>query len=301
MKTTSKYILLTAALFAWSCGEGVVNISSDLYTPKIAVEGYIYPGKAVSNIEITRNVPLNTEVDVETIILSDATAFIEDESGKNYPLRFNPFELSFEYPGNDLLIEHGKSYTLDVSATVEGQALHTRSTTTVPQPGLGIDPTASMLENMTYRERDADGNLKNFKVVVDRSPGTDFYALSLSALGADTASFIYENTFEEFDPEDVLDDFPDFAHRYMWNQDTPLTAGKTGIDILWFDVWFYGRYRAIVFAADRNFRDFFRTSDEVQELDGNFHEPVMYFEGDGIGVFGSAVTDTTYFEVVRTK
>ena len=38
---------------------------------------------------------------------------------------------------------------------------------------------------------------------------------------------------------------------------------------------------------------------EVQEIDGNFHEPVFHIDGDGIGVFGSAVTDTVYFSVTQ--
>ena len=34
-------------------------------------------------------------------------------------------------------------------------------------------------------------------------------------------------------------------------------------------------------------------------MDGNFHEPKLHIEGDGIGVFATAVTDTTYFLVIK--
>jgi hypothetical protein len=37
----------------------------------------------------------------------------------------------------------------------------------------------------------------------------------------------------------------------------------------------------------------------VKEFDGNFHEPVQIFTGDGIGVFASAVRDTVVFNIVR--
>jgi len=39
----------------------------------------------------------------------------------------------------------------------------------------------------------------------------------------------------------------------------------------------------------------------VQEIDGNLHEPAFHIEGDGIGVFGAAVADTAYFEIVREQ
>lgn len=41
------------------------------------------------------------------------------------------------------------------------------------------------------------------------------------------------------------------------------------------------------------------TFDEVQEDDGNFHEPLFDIEGDGIGVFGSVVADSIKVEVLQ--
>ena len=58
-------------------------------------------------------------------------------------------------------------------------------------------------------------------------------------------------------------------------------------------------YRAVVYACDENFRLFLLTYDSVQEFDGNFHEPIMNFTGDGIGVFGSCIADTVYFKVTQ--
>ena len=71
-------------------------------------------------------------------------------------------------------------------------------------------------------------------------------------------------------------------------------------EVEWFCIWFYGRYRLILYAADRNYTDFFLTHRFVQEIDGNLLEPKFHFEGDGIGVFGSAAPDTVYFEVIQS-
>ena len=49
----------------------------------------------------------------------------------------------------------------------------------------------------------------------------------------------------------------------------------------------------------KNYMQFLQTWDDVKEPDGNYHEPKFNFEGDGIGVFGSVVADTTYLTVTK--
>ena len=64
-------------------------------------------------------------------------------------------------------------------------------------------------------------------------------------------------------------------------------------------MWFYSEYEITVYAADRNYSSFLQTFDEVQEEDGNFHEPVFSIEGEGIGVFGSYIRDRVVVSVRR--
>ncbi|MBI2419393.1 MAG: hypothetical protein HYV28_16140, partial [Ignavibacteriales bacterium] len=52
------------------------------------------------------------------------------------------------------------------------------------------------------------------------------------------------------------------------------------------------------FAGDLNFKNYLLSADS-QEPDGNFHEPVQIFTGDGIGVFASAVKDTLVFSIIK--
>lgn len=224
---------------------------------------------------------------------------IVDEAGAEYALTYNPDNATYEYDGSDLLIEYSKSYTLEVQAMIDGKELSARSTTTVPRPGFEILEEKSILGSMVYRQRDENGELIDFEITLNRSPGTTFYAFSLTALDADTSTFIYDNPFGDFNTDDVLDDFNDFKYTFDWIQDTPLEAGESTLEIFSFYTWFYSDYRAIVYAADRNFKDFLQTHEQVQEIDGNFHEPAFHIEGDGIGVFGSAIADTTFFTVLR--
>ena len=78
------------------------------------------------------------------------------------------------------------------------------------------------------------------------------------------------------------------------------TTGETLIGALdWINIWFYGNYRIIVYACDENFRLYVLTYKNVQEFDGNFHEPRINIDGDGIGIFGSAIADTVYLKVKK--
>jgi hypothetical protein len=71
------------------------------------------------------------------------------------------------------------------------------------------------------------------------------------------------------------------------------------MDVFWWDLWFYGEHRVVIYAAYANYARFIQTFDEVQEEDGNFHEPVFSFEGDGIGYFGSAIANTVGLTITR--
>ncbi|MFQ5769962.1 MAG: DUF4249 family protein [bacterium] len=295
----NRLLLLIISLLIASCGKGLVNLDEQTFQPKIVIQGTLFPHHKVDKIKISRNFPLNTIINNDTIVIQDATVTIFDDTGTAYRLTFNTDTGYYEYIGTDLVIEYGKSYTLKVTATIDDRELHAKSTTTVPEAGFEILESQSVLDSMFYRERDLHGELKNFDITFKRSPGTDFYALSLTALDADTATFIYDNPFGDFNAEDVLDDFQDFKYTYTWIQDTPGEQGESNMEIFWFFIWFYGDYQAIIYAADKNFKDFLQTHNEVQEIDGNFHEPAFHIEGHGIGVFGSAIADTVYFRVLK--
>jgi hypothetical protein len=110
---------------------------------------------------------------------------------------------------------------------------------------------------------------------------------------------VYDNPFTDWDREDVENELDDLQFELFALQDTPVEAGESTLEIYWFDLWFYSEYEVIVFAADENYREFLLTYNDVQEDDGNFHEPLFNVEGDGIGMFGSVIADTTRITVVK--
>lgn len=278
-----------------ACGESNLSITEATYQPKIAVQGILIPGQ-VPQIKISRNFPVNVVIDPADIPIPNASVTISDAAGVRRTLLYDPQTQAYEAQFD---VAYNTTYTLNVEAGIDGRTLHASATTTVPNAGFKILEERSNLGSMVYRQRDAQGNLINFDVVFERSPGTGYYLVSLVALDADTSKFIYDNPFRELTAEDVFTDFEEYKYLYYWLQDRPLTPGISNTEILSLFTFFYSRYRVIIYAADRNFRDFQITHELLQGIDGNYHEPAFHIEGDGIGVFGSAVADTAYFEILR--
>jgi len=303
MKTILKISILLLSIAYFSCGEGTVEVTQNSYEPKITIEGFLIAGQKVEKIRISRNFPVDANLLNYDLVLENADVKIIDESNTNvYPLTFHLSQTNFDsnwfdYLGNDLIIEPGNKYTLDVIANVDGKNLHAWSTTKVPANSFKI--TDVNYTQLKYRQKDASDNLIRFEVTFDRSPGTTFYVTTVKAFNATTDNFIYDNPFFDTKPSDIADDLDDFNYSYFWTQDTPIGPGQTKVQLFWTNFWFYSEYEVIFYSADNNYKEFLQTFNDVQEPDGNFHQPIFHIEGDGIGVFGSMIADTTYLQVTK--
>ena len=297
-------LTVVALIAAAGCGEGNFVVTNDTYEPRIVVQGFLQPGQPVERIWIWRNFRAYANLRNLDLVPDDTQVTLTDEgSGRDYALTFHPGQNLrdnyFEYTGDDLNIEHGGTYTLDVAATIDGQPLHTWATTTVPREGfeiLGVNH-----EQLPYRPLDEAGEPVNFAVTVERNSDTRLYLASVRPVPgvADSSNYVYDNPFTDEKPEDVQAKLPDWDYSYDWIQNVPREPGQSTIELFWFEFWFYGEHEITVYATDANYQRFLQTYDEVQEPDGNFHEPSFALEGDGIGVFGSAIADRIRVQVSR--
>ena len=308
MKIFSYIAILMLTVFLLACGKGVVEVTNESYEPRLVIEGVLLAGQKVDKIRVSRNFRLGANLATSDMVISDAQVTILDVSaGRTYALTFHESpepsntpridRAYYRYEGEDWLIEHGKSYTLDVRATVEGKVLHARATTIVPQAGFRI--VALNHDSLRYRQRDGNGEVMSFELIIDRSPGTNYYVSVIRPVAANLDNFIYGNAYVDLDPEDVAEDFDDFTHSIEWVQDTPLTAGQSIINTFWWDFWFYSEYEIVTYASDKNYKEFMQTYGDVQEEDGNFHEAKFNFEGEAIGYFGSAVMASARVRVIK--
>ncbi len=300
------FVALWAALMLQGCGEGVVEIENISYEPRVSIEGFLTPGEPVTGIRLYRNFKLDQDLREQTPLLDPlkTSATITDEgSGVTYPLSYrapaNLLDISgyyYEYRGSDLTIVHGGSYTLEVRTEIDGTPIEARSTTTVPAAGFRI--AGVNYDSLQYRQK-TGGELVNFVLDIDRAPGTTYYLASILSLTDDYDRFVSSSPFGKMSREEFEKDKERFVYNTFWIQNTPPEAGRSIMNLFWFEFHFYGRYRIIVYAADKNYREFMQTYSRVQEIDGNFHEARFNIEGQGIGVFGSVIPDTVYVTVTE--
>lgn len=295
-------ILVTGGFLLFSCGKTTITIDESTYEPKIVIIGYIYPHTPVTNIKITRNFAIGTIIEKDEVPLRDANVQIKDfVKDTIYTLVYNDLKSCFEYPGDDLYIDYGNSYEIRVNASIDGQNLAASSVTTIPEQGLLINREESIYGDLFYRQKDESGTAIAPRVAYEQSPDAAFYLLSIHSTEASQETFVYENPFG-FDIQDALDGgakIEDFQYRARWTRPENTGDGYSVIEINWFQIWFYGPYRLLLYAGDDNFYHFYNTHRNVQDIDGNLHEPVFDIDGDGIGVFGSAVVDTLYLNVLQ--
>lgn len=290
--------LIVYLIIIISCGEGTVEIGRNTYEPKIVIEGYLYPGQKIQNIKVTRNIPLNTKAEPAALVLNSSDVKLIDlQSGKEYKLSFNPQKLFFEYNGSDLSIGYDKSYKLIVSSMVDGKFLTASSITRTPKSGFKLIDDLTTSQPIKYRELNSNGGTKNITIGFAPSLGTSFYLFSIVSLNASDSSFIYNNPYVEVKTADVKKELDRFRYQLRWLQNINSSGSSIKYDLDWITFWFYGDYRIIVYACDENFRLYIQTYKNVQEFDGNFHEPRINILGNGIGIFGSAITDTVYINV----
>lgn len=288
---------IISSLLLASCGEGTVDIGEAKYEPKLVISGYVFPNKNVERISVMRNVPLNTNINYSDIVLKDADVnLIDVESGKSYKLDFDQESLTFKYNGNELKTVVGKSYRLEVGAVVDGKNLKASAVTTIPLNGFKI--LDKDLGTVAYRQKDENGNLTKLNFNFKPSSNASYYALSIVPLVHDYQNFIKDNAFFKIDDStDVIKNLDNYTYQNDWVQNVNSSADRINVEIAWMHIWFYGQYRVIVYAGDQNFRNFSTTNQELQEMDGNFHAPIVDIQGDGIGVFGSAIADTLTFTI----
>jgi len=314
-RTSLCLIPLTAAGFISSvltgCGDPGVTIDRGTYEPKIVINGFIYPGENISRIKIARNFAVGDSINLADEALSNAEVWVTRLSdGNTVRLSYEKQTRSFEdnsVPVQILPVVQGESYRLDVKAAIDGIDLQASSTTTVPSNrDFGIDESR-FADTLIYNWRDAFG-IVNYPKVYYAQGGTGyaadaaFYVMALTSLDGTEETFILDNPFG-FDVKEAKErnedfDIEELKYRYQWARPENQVEGNWSVfEIYWFNLWFYGRYRLILYAGDKNFYHFFMTSNRLMDMDGNLHEPEFDIEGDGIGVFGSALKLTRSFYV----
>lgn len=297
MMNPKHLLLVSILLMCLVCGEGTVEVDTSTYRPKIVVNGLLYTDETITDIKITRNYPLNTTIVSDEKYLTDAFVTISDAYGINDTLSYSQTH-HFYAVNQKVEIRGGETYTLYVSAEIDNQEIWTTSSTIAPHLGFSIDEDLSTTGDIPYREYYINGLLVSPSITFNRTAGAEFYGLSAVALNADVSTFIEDNIFG-IKSDDLEDNIKYLKYISYWSSPDNRADGTSKIELPWWLIYFYSPYRLILYAGDVNFYHFFISHQSVMNIDGNLREPLFYFEGDGIGLFGSAIRDTLHFNVIH--
>jgi len=290
MKVLKLILILILLLLLIRCGNPDVDITGVSYKEKIAVEGYLFANEQIHNIKIMRNIPLESSINSKSLYLTPSDNLV-NVTINGIALIFDPTTKT--YFNNDILAENGKTYTINISAVIDGKQLNTQSTTTVPLSGFKLLNDLN-LGNIQYNK---DQIILRF----NPSPNSSVYMFSYLPDSASVNDFIYNNPYiTNITSNDVYDNMYDYMDQYDIVTNLYSDANNEySYKVENFKLWFYGHYTITAYAGDKNFRDFVLSASEVKEFDGNFHEPIVDFQGDGIGVFASAIKNTITFRLVK--
>ncbi len=300
-----KFIFIIITVLIYSCGTASFEVQNKSYEPRIVIEGFLVANQGEQKIYISRNFKLDANLNTMNLLPDpdDTEVSITDLQTNNmHHLQFRNDENDGDNDaywtfreGDDMAVLPGYSYRLQVNTCIEGRDLYAASTTKVPQAG--FDLIGQNFQELAYRQKNEHGQVMNFELQIARSPASNFYVAEYQAVNPLLENFIFDNPFQEMKPEDV--NIVNHSYNYEVMHHTAEDQGQSVMQLHWWGIRFYGLYKAVVFVADDNYKDYLITYNDVMEMDGNFHEARFNIEGDGIGIFGSMIADTTYFEVLR--
>ena len=117
-------MLLSVLLFISCDDENLNNIADNQFV----VEAFLFAGQPVDDIRIKTTFPLSVEDDTSLPINNAQVTLIKD--GARFQLSSSDSEGNYQYTGDDLTVETGDTFELEVIAN----GITATATTTVPTP-----------------------------------------------------------------------------------------------------------------------------------------------------------------------
>jgi len=276
MKKT--YILLASVLFFFSCEDENLNNIAD---NQFVVEAFLFAGEPVDDIRIKSTFPLSSEEDISAPINNAQVTIIKD--GGRFALVSSDSEGNYNYPGDDLTVETGDVFELEVIAN----GITATGATTVPTPTTGLSLSQDTIRVpqlpltagreaivMTITEFLQGSNIE----ARWDNPQEDLYFMVVESA---------DDTFIPIFPQQVLDALETFRFVSEPTDESALTflAGT---------LVSFGSYSVEVFHINQEYAELYenRTQDSR-----DLNEPPSNIT-NGLGVFSAFNSDRRIFYVV---
>lgn len=273
-----KFIILLSVLFFISCDDENLNNIAD---NQFVVEAFLFAGQPVDDIRIKTTFPLSVEDDTSLPINNAQVTLIKE--GLRFQLSSSDSEGNYQYTGDDLTVETGDTFELEVIAN----GITATATTTVPTPTTGLSisqdtikvpqlPLSSGMAAivMTIQEFLQESNIE----AQWDNPDEDLYFMVVESA---------DDTFIPIFPQQVLDALETFRFVSEPTDESRLTflAGS---------LVSFGSYTVEVFHINQEYADLYENRAQDSR---DLNEPPSNIN-NGLGVFSAFNSDSRTFYVV---
>lgn len=270
-------LLLWLSLALVSCEEEKIGSSS------FVVEGFLYAGSPITNINIKSTVPFDA-VSIPGQPIPDAQVNLNYD-GESIPLSFNPATLRYDGP-QDLIISTGAQVSLSLQV---GDQLAT-SETVIPEYPREL---RTSIPKIVIPEIELSRDLREVLTALFQEARLDIQ----------WANQQEDNHFLVIEPADTTNAKP------IFNEDIPSNVGTffdnfrlvsepsrdSVYTVVGLSLQNYGSYRAILYRINQEYADLY--ADQLQDS-RNLNEPPTNIE-NGLGIFTGISSDTVIFEISK--
>ncbi len=272
-----KLLAIVISIVLISCEEEKVGSSS------FVVEGFLYAGSPITNINIKSTVPFDA-VSIPGQPIPDAQVVV-DYKGLSVPLSFNPATLLYDGP-QDLILSTGA----DVGLTLQVDDQLALSETVIPEYPREL---RTSIPKIVIPEIELNRDLREVLTALFQEARLDIQWANeqednhfLVIEPADTTNT--EPIFNEDIPSNVGTFFDNFRLVSQPSRDSTYTVVGLSLQN-------YGSYRAILYRINQEYADLY--ADQLQDS-RNLNEPPTNIE-NGLGIFTGISSDTVIFEISK--
>ncbi|MFT7034920.1 MAG: hypothetical protein ACJA2S_003440 [Cyclobacteriaceae bacterium] len=269
------FIILSVLLAVSACNETTNS------NPKFVVEGFLFAGEQVEDFRVKEQTGID-EADSIQRLITNASVVLEKE-GKQYALQYD--EGYYKYFGNDLAVESGDQFRLEVTV---GDRTATAETT-VPNPTKGLTLSD---DQMIISEVRLSFSLLNELTEL-------FFSVRLTAEWDNSSEQFHfiviepaSNTLDPIYPEGFPQEGKDFLSGFKFAPEATEVDTFSIIGLAFDD---YGRHRVKVYRVNQEYADLFNNP---QQDSRDLTRPPSNII-NGFGIFSAFAADSVFFEIRR--
>ena len=264
---------ISLVLAGVACADGAVTTPSD---ELLVVEAFLFAGEPVTDIRVTEVVPLGGDP-ADAPAVNDATVRLI-RGGVVYALEATGADGRYRYPGTDLVVAVGDTFSLEVERA--GQLVTARSVVPPAPGGVALSRTTFQVPQFGGPRGRGAGFPTDEQVVVSwDNPDELLHFVVIESLDPNAEPII---------PEQFQGRFGGFRLIAQPTRDDVEVIGLGRLEVL-------GAHRVRVYRINDEYADLYenRTQDSR-----DLNEPPTNVRG-GLGVFSAFASDSAFFTVVR--